>query len=512
MTVPLLVGATAMDVAVAAGIQSLVMPGPVIAGHAKYEDECGNCHKSFNKGSQNQLCRDCHEKIDADIRQQQGSHGLGKGRDADCSYCHSEHLGRDADIIQMVSETFDHHDTDFELKGVHIMTSCTACHIPGKKYRDARESCVDCHEENDAHKGRLGEACADCHDERSWKKQGFDHDTTDYMLLHKHADVACDSCHVNQQYKDIPGDCHACHGVNDVHAGRYGSGCDECHSEAGWNRIRFDHERDTEYRLEGKHREVKCDVCHSGKLHGKELDTECSSCHRGDDRHNGRYGRRCQSCHETDGWDKAKFDHTAKTKYPLKGSHQEVRCSSCHRGDVYTEKLEVGCLNCHRSDDVHKGQEGQQCEQCHDEDGWSKRIQFEHDMTIFPLIGMHSATPCEECHLNAEFKMAASDCSVCHQPDDIHERRLGLRCEHCHNPNDWSLWEFDHNLQTDFILEGGHEGIDCHACHQRDASQGFNVPTMCADCHRADDVHDGQFGRQCDRCHIAQSFDVVEIR
>ena len=512
MAVLIAATAASMDAAVAAGFKSLVMPGQVIEGHAKYEDECNRCHKSFSKESQNRMCRDCHENVDADIRLKQGNHGMGKAKDIDCNYCHTEHKGRDADIIQMDIETFDHDATDYLLKGAHIMTNCTTCHVRGKKYREAPKNCVDCHEENDAHKGRLGEKCEDCHDERSWVSQEFDHDATDFLLREKHVDVDCNSCHVNQQYKDIPKDCHVCHGVSDVHAGRYGSKCNECHSEAGWDRSRFDHDRDTEYLLVGKHRKVKCDVCHTGKLHEKKLDRECISCHRGDDEHSGRYGRKCQSCHKPHGWDKAKFDHTLKTDYPLRGKHQEVRCASCHRGEAYTEKLALDCFSCHGPDDVHKGQEGEQCEQCHDEDGWGERVRFEHDMTSFPLLGLHAVTPCEECHLNAEFKMAVSDCSVCHQPDDVHELRLGQRCDLCHNPNGWSLWEFDHNVQTDYSLDGAHEGIDCLSCHERDASQGINLSTMCADCHREDDVHDGQFGRYCDRCHITQSFDAVEIR
>ena len=69
MAMTLIASMAEIDVAIAAGIQSLVMPGQLIEGHAKYEDECGSCHKSFSKQSQNRLCRDCHEKIDADIKQ-----------------------------------------------------------------------------------------------------------------------------------------------------------------------------------------------------------------------------------------------------------------------------------------------------------------------------------------------------------------------------------------------------------------------------------------------------------
>ena len=508
----LFVAALCFMSAASAGIESLVNPGPVIEGHMKYEEECEKCHKPFSKESQGMLCRDCHEEVDADIRQQQGFHGLGVARNAECNHCHSDHKGRDADVIQLDVETFTHDETDYLLKGAHLSTRCTACHVAGKKYRDAPQDCVACHEGDDIHAGRLGEQCADCHTVRSWGSQEFDHDDTDFVLREKHADLACNSCHVNHKYKDIPGECHTCHRLNDVHAGRYGQKCKDCHSEAGWDRSRFDHDRDTEYPLSGKHREVKCDVCHAGKLHEKALDTECVACHRGDDKHAGRYGNKCQSCHGTRGWDKVKYEHDRETEFPLRGKHQEASCSSCHRGEVYEEKLATQCFSCHGADDVHRGQEGERCEKCHDEDGWGGKVRFEHDMSDFPLLGLHAVTPCEECHLTSAYKMAASECNVCHQPDDVHERRLGPRCESCHNPNDWSLWEFEHNIQTDYELDGAHEGIDCLACHVQEIAGEIELSTTCVTCHRPDDVHDGQFGRYCDRCHVTESFDVVEIR
>jgi hypothetical protein len=172
----------------------------------------------------------------------------------------------------------------------------------------------------------------------------------------------------------------------------------------------------------------------------------------------------------------------------------------------------MDCFSCHGPDDVHKSQEGEQCEQCHGEEGWKVRVRFEHEMARFPLVGLHAVTPCEECHLTPVFKMAANDCNVCHQPDDVHEQRLGTLCELCHNPNGWLFWEFEHNVQTDYQLDGAHEDINCLSCHDRDGLQGINLSTACENCHRADDVHDGNFGRYCDRCHITQSFDAVEIR
>lgn len=509
MTVSL---ATVSHDAVAGGIETLMMPGKVIDGHAKYEEKCDSCHQPFSKEKQSTLCLNCHEKVDADIINRQGLHGRAKTRETECSHCHTDHKGRDADIIQLGRETFDHNTTDYSLKGAHTVVRCESCHIQGKKYRDTPAICVSCHRKDDIHKGTLGEECTDCHTERGWRRAEFDHDKTDFALREKHIELDCNSCHVNEQYKDTTQECQGCHQLNDVHAGRYGEQCSDCHSETGWGHTRFDHRRDTSYPLEGKHRSTKCDVCHSGHLYTEKLDTKCISCHSNDDEHSGRYGKQCRSCHTPEGWEESKFDHDNKTDFPLRGKHDEVSCTACHRGDARNEKIGNSCYSCHAADDVHKDQEEQQCQRCHDEQNWGGKIRFDHDMASFPLIGMHAVAPCEECHINAEFKSAANDCNDCHHPEDVHEQQLGLACEGCHNPNGWSLWEFDHDSLTEFPLDGAHAGIDCLLCHESEASNGIEQSSLCADCHRKDDVHDGQFGRYCERCHNAESFDDVQIR
>jgi hypothetical protein len=32
------------------------------------------------------------------------------------------------------------------------------------------------------------------------------------------------------------------------------------------------------------------------------------------------------------------------------------------------------------------------------------------------------------------------------------------------------------------------------------------IDGSCRDCHRNDDVHDGEFGSDCGRCHTAETF------
>ena len=82
----------------AAAWESLIMPGPLSEAHLELEEECSACHTAFSQIEQNQLCRDCHEDVAADVEQSTGFHG--KHPDIptmECRACHSDHLGRDVD-------------------------------------------------------------------------------------------------------------------------------------------------------------------------------------------------------------------------------------------------------------------------------------------------------------------------------------------------------------------------------------------------------------------------------
>lgn len=81
-------------------LERLVVPGPVVSGHAKYEKECSNCHEPFSKKSQTRLCLACHKETAADRQSKKGFHG--RQTDAakqECTICHTDHKGRDADIV-----------------------------------------------------------------------------------------------------------------------------------------------------------------------------------------------------------------------------------------------------------------------------------------------------------------------------------------------------------------------------------------------------------------------------
>ena len=151
---------------------------------------------------------------------------------------------------------------------------------------------------DDAHRGALSEKCLECHDQRKWKPAPrFSHDSTDYPLTGRHAQVECADCHSSPKlatrrtaagdlvpaYRDVPHrECSDCHG--DPHRGGLGKTCSDCHLTSGFgaiNRKAFDHAR-TRYPLRGRHLTVKCERCHdfSTPTGRRPAFATCGSCHR----------------------------------------------------------------------------------------------------------------------------------------------------------------------------------------------------------------------------------------
>ena len=498
----------------AADIEAFFMPGKVARAHAKFEKDCNQCHGKQDRHARPRKCLACHDHadVDRDIRGHKGYHGRLQARGVpDCNQCHREHEGRGASLVILNPGTFDHRRTDFQLKGQHRSVNCRACHKPDRKYREAPSACVACHKKQDVHQGKLGKRCDNCHVPAGWRKSGFDHDRkTDFPLRGKHGEVACVLCHPANRYKKTPRRCVACHAVNDAHGGRYGQKCQTCHAERGWKRIHFDHDRKTDFPLRGRHAKVVCDACHTGRLYEQKLETRCVACHRHDDVHKGRNGTKCESCHSPKSWRKSSFDHDRKTDFPLRGKHRKLVCEACHRGGA-GEKLKTACIACHKERDVHGGQMGKACERCHNANSWQEKVFFEHDITRFPLIGMHAVAACEACHLTTRYQDAPMKCVACHQDKDVHEGRFGPACDACHNPNSWANWLFDHARQADFPLDGAHGELRCKACHRTERRAGERRSKACIRCHQADDVHHGGFGRRCDQCHNTRDFRQAKV-
>lgn len=493
--------------ATAQTIESLIMPGEVIDGHADIESECSACHKRFDRSAQDGLCLDCHEEVADDANADTGFHGRSAevGNNV-CAACHTDHEGRKADILGLDEGSFDHLLTDFELLGKHLEATCADCHETGEKHRNAPGACVDCHREDDAHEGNMGSECGDCHNPSDWTDTEFDHDTTDFPLLGKHREAECGDCHADQTHQDTPTTCVGCHADDDSHEGRNGERCDSCHKPSDWSDTTFDHDRNTEFPLEGRHAELSCTDCHSDDPYDDVMDTACASCHLEDDHHEGHNGTTCETCHATSAWTENYFDHDVGTDFTLHGSHETAACGDCHIDPIFDASPGTACASCHLEDEVHNGTLGEQCDSCHLETAWKDAPLFDHDLAGFPLLGEHVNTECEACHDTQAFGETAGDCVACHREDDSHNGVFDDDCKSCHNPVAWDLWLFDHNTRSDFKLEGAHVDVRCNDCHRGPLTSMRKTGGRCADCHRSDDIHDGEFGSDCGRCHGPESF------
>lgn len=564
--------------ALAGKLETLVMPGKLIAGHAKYEADCEQCHAPFSNTQQRSLCLNCHKTVAADLRTRTGLHGRSSEiQRADCQQCHTDHKGRNADIVQFNAALFNHANTDYPLKGAHARAACASCHKPGTAWRKTASTCHDCHQRDDSHQGKMGKDCSKCHNTQNWRNNDFNHDKTRYPLTGKHSEVACALCHVNNQYKNLPQQCVSCHRLNDVHNNRYGANCKQCHSTRNWksssfnhdkdtrfalagkhksaacvschkvdfkaklardcyschkhddehlgrygklcqdchnaekwSNKRFDHDKDTKFALRGKHRDIDCQRCHQGPAEKERGKTACHQCHGLDDSHRGRFGNKCQDCHSEKKWQDTRFNHDKDTKYPLRDKHREVKCHVCHPGPAEKERGKTACLDCHERQDIHRGQQGKQCQRCHSEAGWRGKVVFDHDTTRFPLLGLHSAAACEDCHVSAAYKGTKTECKACHSQRDVHKGRLGSPCQQCHNPNSWKFWQFRHDPGR-YKLKDAHDKLNCLSCHKQ-VTDKLELRQECDHCHRLQDVHEGNFGQQCDRCHNQRKFNDITLK
>lgn len=492
--------------AFALSVETLLMPGKVIGAHQKWEQDCSQCHDRANPRRQTSLCLDCHKEIAADLRRHAGYHGrMPNAGVGECRACHTDHKGRNADIVHLSAAQFDHQLTDFPLDGAHTALDCDRCHRKSASWRKAPTACVGCHKSDDAHHGQFTRGCGACHDTASWTGGKFDHGKTRFTLTGAHRTLACDACHIGGRYQDTPETCNGCHATDDEHRGSRGANCSKCHTTSEWKTAKFDHRKETGYALLGVHERLDCRTCHrSGDLK-KKIPKDCAGCHQADDAHAGRFGPKCGDCHDNERWQVQSYDHAARDKFALSGAHAKLDCYACHSAALATQKLPRNCAGCHRSEDPHGGKLKGGCGDCHGEQSFRTGILFDHDLTKFPLLGLHRVVSCAQCHETMAFDAAPSACGRCHARDDVHRGDLGKKCETCHSPNGWRLWTFDHDAQTHFPLRGAHAKLKCADCHHQPPGS-VKTPTECGSCHQKDDRHLGQYGEQCGRCHTVDSW------
>jgi hypothetical protein len=76
-------------------------------------------------------------------------------------------------------------------------------------------------------------------------------------------------------------------------------------------------------------------------------------------------------------------------------------------------------------------------------------------------------------------------------------------CSICHLPERWDVirddFQFDHEKETGYALEGAHAEATCLRCHNDRGPVKTYLARGCGGCHT--DFHQGTLGMECTRCH-----------
>lgn len=367
--------------------------------------------------------------------------------------------------------------------------NCVKCHEPGRKV--TATLCLRCHKpvaDRIARKKGVHRAvttdCVTCHVEhmgtdaelRPIDVKRFDHaKEAGFPLDGRHASLAgaCQQCHKVRSYLAAKADCASCHA--DVHKPTLGTACERCHSVAAPFKDSggtFDHAK-AAFPLAGAHQKVACATCHVNRQYTGLKFATCTSCHK--DPHESGFGAACTSCHTVESWTTRKVDHS-KTRFPLLGLHAAVACTKCHATAATKATLRFDtCAACHA--DPHKGSFREDCRSCHNEKGFA-RAPFDHTRTRFPLMDKHAAVPCSGCHTTAALLTGARAPAAARAVDF---RGLQPACASCHND-----------------VHQGELGASCERCHgaatftvgtfthEGEAAfyAGVHAPVACAGCHR----------------------------
>ncbi len=532
-----------------AQLQRLFTPGKLAFPHAKYEEDCKQCHDAW-QGITSEKCLKCHDRLEQQIQTGMGLHeklkssqngnppnpplkrGAGgiyrwkpiQNRQGDCAVCHLDHQGRQFSIIsqnQFAPPRFQHDVRGFNLIGKHAGVKCEGCHSAptksgfGKTYLGLKSDCFSCHQKDDAargHQGRLGNDCASCHNENGWKPSTFDrqrHNELAFVLMDEHADVACVKCHAENRFRGIDRACFACHQKDDIHKGQLGKTCESCHITKGFKLSTFDRHRHNtlNFKLLGKHATVDCAKCHVGGQY-KNLGSTCFDCHAETDRtigHQGQFGqpfaslkgklRGCESCHTVNGWRETTFtrERHQQIAFKLGGKHWDVACVKCHVNRRYRE-MGSTCFDCHAGTDQtigHRGQLGSEagCESCHTVNGWSETsfTREGHQAFEFKLEGKHWEVACEKCHVDGQYKNLSSRCFDCHRPIDLNTGHRGNLGEACEDCHTAEEWK--HSTFT----RQRHEQLEFKL-------PGKHADAECVKCHVNSQKYRG-IGTRCIDCH-----------
>jgi len=310
------------------------------------------------------------------------------------------------------------------------------------------------------------------------KATGFDHFSTGFPLVGRHALIDCSSCHLAGQFKGTPMECGLCHNNTRApgkHPEHFPSSnfCDDCHTEFSWKGARFDHS-DVQGACQSCHNNstaigkppshiqssLLCEDCHNTITFSRVIRVDhssvigtCSSCHNGVTA-TGKHPQHtpttaeCDTCHFTTiSFRGAVFDHSNITQ-PCSNCHNGVTatgkypghilttadCSTCHfststwLGAVFDHSnITQPCSSCHdgvtaTGKNTTHFVTSLDCGNCHTPTNWLQLLLYRHDSPDYP--GDHrTATLCVDCHTTNNqtvvwpFTAYKPECAGCHAND-----------------------------------------------------------------------------------------------
>jgi hypothetical protein len=428
-----------------------------------------------------------------------------------------------------------HDQTTFRLEGRHLAVPCESCHLKGI-YKGTPTQCMDCHwqrRQDDRFRLQLGSRCEQCHRPVAWTAVRFDHGVTTGMPLNgAHRELACQSCHKNDNLRVAQSTCVSCHQQdyqaartpNHVAAG-FPTACEACHraSDATFQGARFDHQ--ASFPLVGQHAQLACSSCHRNNVF-QGTARECVGCHR--ESYNrttspnhmaAGFPTTCESCHRATDASFRGVDFNHAAVFPLVGQHAQAACATCHRNNLFrgTPRECVGCHqeNFNRTTAPNHVAAGfpTTCENCHRPSDTSFRGAGFNHAQVFTLVGRHAQAACTTCHRNSVFRGTPRDCIGCHQEDynrttapNHASAGFSTACESCHRPSDASFRGASFNHAAAFPLVGQHAAAACTTCHRNGVFKG--TPRDCVGCHRpqydqttAPNHAAAGFSTACETCH-----------
>jgi len=448
-----------------------------------------------------------------------------------CETCHTT-----LDWNDVPQFKFNHDQVGYPLLGEHKFAECRSCHI-SLVFNQVGINCGDCH--TDIHKGELGNRCESCHNSKNWenRQQIFeDHNQTNFPLVGVHANLDCESCHINEQqrqFANLSVECQSCHMadyMSTLSPSHQKTGfdldCQKCHllNATVWEASVYEHP--LTFPLNGGHSGLDCADCHVNGF--GETNTDCYACHQQDydltnDPNHKVFGflTVCEQCHNGVSWEGTTFDHFAESGFAIEGAHQNILCVDCHVNNELTG-IARECVGCHQQDynnvmDPNHVQNNFEldCTICHNQNAWVP-ADFDHSKTQFPLTGAHITVNCTECH-SAGYENIPTDCFACHEQDydnttdpNHNTAQFPNICEDCHSTTAWTPTSWDHDDQFFPIYSGKHrEAWDaCADCH---VNANDYKQFECINCHehrqsKMDDEHKEENdyvweSQACYECH-----------